>query len=62
MICTYVLGPYYFTKPFLSILLSTAKSSSAGTIRVVNTASAAHWFRRLDFDFGSNSHRSKFCR
>ncbi|KAI6032509.1 hypothetical protein EDC04DRAFT_2230666 [Pisolithus marmoratus] len=47
---TNVLGPFYFTKLLLPILLSTAKSSPAGTVRVVNTSSTAHWFGSLDFD------------
>ncbi|KAI6137903.1 hypothetical protein BKA82DRAFT_4261540 [Pisolithus tinctorius] len=47
---TNVLGHFYLTKLLLPILLSTAKSSPAGTVRVVNTSSTAHWFGSLDFD------------
>ncbi|KAI6038878.1 hypothetical protein EDC04DRAFT_1844470 [Pisolithus marmoratus] len=47
---TNVLGHFYFTKLLLPILLSTAESSPAGTVRVVNTSSTAHWFGSLDFD------------
>ncbi|KAI6032508.1 hypothetical protein EDC04DRAFT_2898106 [Pisolithus marmoratus] len=47
---TNVLGPFYFTKLLLPILLSTAESSPAGTVRIVNTSATAHWFGSLDFD------------
>ncbi|KAG6333363.1 hypothetical protein ID866_5728 [Astraeus odoratus] len=47
---TNVLGHFYFTKLLLPILLSTAKSSPNGTVRVVNTSSNGHWFSGLDFD------------
>ena len=47
---TNVLGHFYLTKLLLPILISTAKSSSEGTVRVVNTASLAHWFGNLEFD------------
>ncbi|KAI6032506.1 hypothetical protein EDC04DRAFT_2898104 [Pisolithus marmoratus] len=47
---TNVLGHFYLTKLLLPILLSTAKSSPFGTVRIVNTASTAHWLGSLDFD------------
>lgn len=47
---TNVLGHFYFTKLVLPTLLSTAKTSSDGTARVVNTASNGHWFGNLKYD------------
>ncbi|KAG6374228.1 hypothetical protein JVT61DRAFT_4887 [Boletus reticuloceps] len=47
---TNVLGHFYFTKFVLPTLLSTAKSSSDGTARIVNTASNGHWYGGLKFD------------
>lgn len=47
---TNVLGHFYLTKLLLPTLLSTAKSSPVGTVRVVNTSSTAHWLGSLDFD------------
>ena len=47
---TNVLSHFYFTKLLLPILLSSAKSSPEGTVRVVNTASLGHWFSKLHFD------------
>ncbi|KAI6038879.1 hypothetical protein EDC04DRAFT_1844250 [Pisolithus marmoratus] len=47
---TNVLGHFYLAKLLLPILLSTAKSSPVGAVRVVNVASTAHWFGSLDFD------------
>ena len=40
---TNVLGHFYFTRLVLPALLSTAKSSSDGTARIVNTSSHGHW-------------------
>ena len=40
---TNVLGHFYFTRLVLLTLLSTAKSSSDGTARIVNTSSHGHW-------------------
>lgn len=47
---TNVLGHFYITKLLLPILISTAKSTPEGTVRVVNTASHGHWFSNLEFD------------
>ena len=47
---TNVLGHFYFTKLVLPTLLSTAKSSSDGTARIVNTSSNGHWFGGLKYD------------
>ncbi|KAF8838824.1 NAD(P)-binding protein [Paxillus ammoniavirescens] len=47
---TNVLGHFYFTKLLLPTLISTAKSSPEGTVRVVNTASNGHLFGGLEFD------------
>ncbi|KAN0080033.1 hypothetical protein V8E55_009599 [Tylopilus felleus] len=47
---TNVLGHFYLTKLLLPILISTAKSSPEGTVRVVNTSSVAHLFGNLQFD------------
>jgi len=47
---TNVLGHFYFTKLLMPALLVAAESSSDGTARVVNTASNAHWFSRLDYN------------
>ncbi|KAF8556734.1 NAD(P)-binding protein [Imleria badia] len=47
---TNVLGHFYLTKLLLPILISTAKLSPEGTVRVVNTASLGHWFGNLQFD------------
>ncbi|KAG6374030.1 hypothetical protein JVT61DRAFT_4668 [Boletus reticuloceps] len=47
---TNVLGHFYLTKLLLPILISTAKSSPEGTVRVVNTSSQAHLFGNLQFD------------
>ncbi|KAH7911147.1 hypothetical protein BJ138DRAFT_1113470 [Hygrophoropsis aurantiaca] len=47
---TNVLGHFYFTKLVLPLLLSTAKSSPDGTVRVVNTSSNGHWAGGLHFD------------
>lgn len=47
---TNVLGHFYLTKLLLPLLLSTAKSSPDGTVRVVNTSSNGHMFSGLDFD------------
>lgn len=46
---TNVLGHFYLTKLLLPTLLSTAKSSPVGTVRIVNTSSTAHWLGSLDF-------------
>ncbi|KAI6032762.1 hypothetical protein F5J12DRAFT_796251 [Pisolithus orientalis] len=47
---TNVLGHFYLTNLLLPLLLSTARSSPDGTVRVVNTSSNGHWFSGLDFD------------
>ncbi|KAF8438352.1 hypothetical protein L210DRAFT_3543643 [Boletus edulis BED1] len=47
---TNVLGHFYFTKLVLPALLSTAKSSSDGIARIVNTSSNGHWFAGLNYD------------
>ncbi|KIJ06997.1 hypothetical protein PAXINDRAFT_91104 [Paxillus involutus ATCC 200175] len=47
---TNVLGHFYLTKLLLPILISTAKSSSEGTVRVVNTSSNAYLLSGLEFD------------
>jgi len=47
---TNVLGPFYLTKLLLPILISTAKSSPEGIVRIVNTASLGHWFGKLQFE------------
>ena len=47
---TNVVGHFYFTKLVLPILLSTAKSSSDGAVRVVNTSSNGHLFGGLKYD------------
>ncbi|KAF8130335.1 hypothetical protein EV363DRAFT_1432229 [Boletus edulis] len=47
---TNVLGHFYLTKLLLPILMSTAKSSPEGTVRVVNSASQGHLFGNLQFD------------
>ncbi|KAJ8585184.1 NAD(P)-binding protein [Rhizopogon salebrosus TDB-379] len=47
---TNVLGHYYFTKLLLPVLISTAKATPEGTVRVVNVASCAHLFGNLDFN------------
>ncbi|KAI9570103.1 hypothetical protein HD554DRAFT_2087070 [Boletus coccyginus] len=47
---TNVLGHFYLTKLLLPTLVSTARSSPEGNVRVVNTASAAHWFGKLQFE------------
>ncbi|KAH7927977.1 NAD(P)-binding protein [Leucogyrophana mollusca] len=47
---TNVLGHFYFTKLLIPLLLSSAKSSPDGTVRVVNTSSNGHWFSGLKFD------------
>jgi len=47
---TNVLGHFYFTKLLLPILISTAKSSPDGHVRVVNSSSMGHIQGRLDFN------------
>ncbi|KAG6374110.1 NAD(P)-binding protein [Boletus reticuloceps] len=47
---THVLGHFYLTKLLLPILTSTAKSSPEGTVRIVNTTSAAQGQGKLRFD------------
>ncbi|KAF8130187.1 hypothetical protein EV363DRAFT_1296843 [Boletus edulis] len=47
---THVLGHFYLTKLLLPILISTAKCSPEGTVRVVNTSSKGHLFGTLQFD------------
>ncbi|TFL05015.1 hypothetical protein BDV98DRAFT_610706 [Pterulicium gracile] len=46
---TNVLGHFYLTKLLLPTLLATAKTTSTGKVRVVNTSSIAHRFGDLDF-------------
>ncbi|KAI5897222.1 NAD(P)-binding protein [Schizophyllum commune H4-8] len=48
---TNVLGHFYLTKLLLPTLLSTAKTTSDGTVRVVNTASSGHTIvDKIDFN------------
>ncbi|KAF5337982.1 hypothetical protein D9758_014324 [Tetrapyrgos nigripes] len=48
---TNVLGHFYFTKLLLPILLSTARQSPDGKVRIVNTSSIAHTScRKLNHD------------
>ncbi|KAF8834654.1 NAD(P)-binding protein [Paxillus ammoniavirescens] len=47
---TNVLGHFYFTKLLIPTLISTAKSSPEGTVRVVNVSSIAHLVSGLEFD------------
>ncbi|KIJ61736.1 hypothetical protein HYDPIDRAFT_176892 [Hydnomerulius pinastri MD-312] len=47
---TNVLGHFYFTKLLLPLLLSTAKLTPSGTVRVVNTSSNGHVVSGLHFD------------
>ncbi|KAL1726116.1 hypothetical protein EV714DRAFT_255211 [Schizophyllum commune] len=48
---TNVLGHFYLTKLLLPTLLSTAKSSTDGIVRVVNTASSGHTIvDKIDFN------------
>ncbi|KAI6135356.1 hypothetical protein EV401DRAFT_1899757 [Pisolithus croceorrhizus] len=56
---TNVLGHFYLTKLLLPTLLSTAKSSPVGTVRIVNTSSTAHWLGSLDFDTFKDSPRRR---
>jgi NAD(P)-dependent dehydrogenase (short-subunit alcohol dehydrogenase family) len=44
------LGHFYFTTLLLPTLIATAKTSPDGKTRIVNTASSAHLFIKLDFD------------
>ena len=43
-------GHYYFTKLLLPTMIATAKATSEGKARIVNTSSSGHLFGRLDFD------------
>jgi len=47
---TNVLGHYYFTKLLLPTMIATAKATSDGKARIVNTSSSGQLFGRLDFD------------
>ncbi|KAH7882119.1 hypothetical protein F5I97DRAFT_1939585 [Phlebopus sp. FC_14] len=47
---TNVLGHFYFTKLLLPLLLSTAESAPAGTVRIVNTSSNGHLMGGLRFN------------
>ena len=47
---TNVLGHFYLTKLLLPVLISTAKTTPEGTVRVVNVASQAHVVSELQFD------------
>ncbi|KII89293.1 hypothetical protein PLICRDRAFT_109044 [Plicaturopsis crispa FD-325 SS-3] len=44
-----VLGHFYLTKLLLPTLTATASASPRGSVRVVNTSSAAQWFFDIDF-------------
>ncbi|KAG2146149.1 NAD(P)-binding protein [Suillus bovinus] len=56
---TNVLGHFYFTKIIMLALLAGAAQSPDGTARIVNTASNAHWFGRLDYDTFKDSSARK---
>jgi hypothetical protein len=43
-------GHFYLTKLLLPVLLSTAKSSPPGTVRIVNVSSSAAYMGQLDFN------------
>lgn len=58
---TNVLGHYYFTKLLLPILISTAKATPEGKVRVVNLASCAHLFGGLDFNTFKDGPARKKC-
>ncbi|KAG1780841.1 hypothetical protein EV702DRAFT_963285 [Suillus placidus] len=58
---TNVLGHYYFTKLLLPILISTAKTTPDGKVRVVNLASCAHLFGGLDFNTFKDGPARKKC-
>jgi len=47
---TNVLGHFYFTKLLLPTLIATAKTSSDGKARVVNTSSLGHIFNGVNFN------------
>lgn len=47
---TNTLGHFYFTKLLLPTLLSTAKTSPDGKVRVINVSSAAHHYGSIDFN------------
>ncbi|TFK24419.1 NAD(P)-binding protein [Coprinopsis marcescibilis] len=47
---TNVLGHFYFTKLLLPILVSTAKASPSGNVRVVNTSSSASRVGKINFN------------
>ncbi|KAG1810396.1 uncharacterized protein HD556DRAFT_1281551 [Suillus plorans] len=47
---TNVLGHFYFTKIVMPALLAGVAQSPAGTVRIVNTASNAHWAGSLDYN------------
>ncbi|KAG6331482.1 hypothetical protein ID866_7606 [Astraeus odoratus] len=56
---TNVVGHFFLTNLLLPILLSTAKSSSGGTVRVINVSSSIHWVAKVDFDTFKDSHKRK---
>ncbi|OAX43195.1 NAD(P)-binding protein [Rhizopogon vinicolor AM-OR11-026] len=58
---TNVLGHYYFTKLLLPVLTSTAKATPEGKVRVVNVASCAHLFGKLDFNTFKDGPARKKC-
>jgi len=47
---TNVLGHFYFTKLLLPTLVSTAKTSADGHVRVLTVASSGHMFGKLNFN------------
>src|SRR4051794_38550282 len=47
---TLIAGHFYFTTLLLPIMLSTAKSSPPGTVRIVNVSSSAAYRGKLDFN------------
>jgi len=55
---TNVVGPFYFTKLLLPILLATVKTSPDRHTRIVTTSSSAHMFAHLNF----NTFKDGFAR
>jgi retinol dehydrogenase-12 len=45
-----LIGHFYLTKLLLPVLISTAKTSPEGTVRVVNTSSVAHYYSTIRYD------------
>ena len=52
---TNLLGPFYFTKLLLPMLIESAKDAPGGKVRIVNTASVSHWWAALDFSYLKDS-------